>query len=752
MAPALISSGPEPSMMTPGQLNSGLAPSQVPATTYVPPTDKELEILFQPMFDEYFKLTRDDELVPSATAVNAQVAPPVNSFAREPGSTQSSSRDVSLAEPNQVNQPPDHLRKWSKDHLLDNVVGNPSRPNFKMAITKDCCFEAMQDEIHEFDRLEVWVLVRKLDHAMIISLKWIYKVKLDEYSEVLKNKSRLVAKGYRQEEGIDFEESVALVAQVYIRQLEGFEDPDNPIHVYRLKKALYGLKQAPKAWYDTLSKFLMANKFSKGLQVSQSPKGIFINQAKYALEILKKCGMDLFDPVDTPMLDRLKLDEDLLGIPDNCMALTAYADTDHAGYQDSRRSMSGSAQFLRDRLKRWLKKMFPLKLLSEQVNRFYLTLHGYRLEKFWNTMTYDAKTGVYIVQLDEQWFTLSANLLRKALDITLIDPAHPLNHLLLVMWLWILLANCGGKQNIHQRPESAIHVTGDDFLLSNLKFVPKGERDEVFGMDIPTRLITDAIKNSPYYEKHMNLVAKQPKAKEGVKKKTISEAMRSEKPAPGKPYLKLVDDEEEEVQHEPEPQDEETDADLERALKMSLDFSQPQGQVKDEPADLERVIEEIQKLLDVAGKGKDIVTEEQAAHSLLDLHKSKKKSTTEQFVLQRRDDTTTGPSSQPQDETSEKVVQETSSPSDSTSVAEKRVDSERTKSGTEAEARSNPRIDHAALAGSDPEPMQMPEGAEDQARSDPRKGHESLAGPDLKPMHEDFYATAYFDVHKSLKR
>ncbi|GJU56318.1 retrovirus-related pol polyprotein from transposon TNT 1-94 [Tanacetum coccineum] len=134
---------------------------------------------------------------------------------------------------------------------------------------------------------------------MIIALKWIYKVKLDEYGDVLKNKARLVAKGYRQEEGIDFEESFSPIArieairifianaasknmtiyqmdvkttffngelkeEVYVSQPEGFVDPDHPTHVYRLKKALYGLKQAHRAWYDTLSRFLLDNKFSKG--------------------------------------------------------------------------------------------------------------------------------------------------------------------------------------------------------------------------------------------------------------------------------------------------------------------------------------------------------------------------------------------------------------------------------------------------------------------------------------------------------
>ncbi|GJS77858.1 putative ribonuclease H-like domain-containing protein [Tanacetum coccineum] len=272
MAPVRMSSGPEPIIMTPGQLKSGLAP-----------TDKELEMLFQPMFDEYVEQSRVNEPVPSATAVNAQVVPPGTSLSTtiaqdapstsassstsdmhhpvrhqgiaeeptledspithdalhpsfnpvtgEPGSTQSSSGNVNTAEPNQVTQPPEHLRRWTKDHPLDNIVGNPSRPvstrkqlvsdalwccfhtelskvepkNFKMAVIEDCWFQAMQDEIHEFDRLEVWELVPRPIYVMVIALKWIYKVKLDEYGDVLKNKARLVAKGYRQEEDADHE-------------------------------------------------------------------------------------------------------------------------------------------------------------------------------------------------------------------------------------------------------------------------------------------------------------------------------------------------------------------------------------------------------------------------------------------------------------------------------------------------------------------------------------------------------------------
>ncbi|GKD75687.1 retrovirus-related pol polyprotein from transposon TNT 1-94, partial [Tanacetum coccineum] len=79
---------------------------------------------------------------------------------------------------------------------------------------ESCLIEAMQEEIHEFERLELWELVPRYNKVMIISLKWIFEVKLDEYDDVLKNKARLVAKGYRQEEGIDFDESFALVAHI----------------------------------------------------------------------------------------------------------------------------------------------------------------------------------------------------------------------------------------------------------------------------------------------------------------------------------------------------------------------------------------------------------------------------------------------------------------------------------------------------------------------------------------------------------
>nr|GEV23361.1 retrovirus-related Pol polyprotein from transposon TNT 1-94 [Tanacetum cinerariifolium] len=222
-------------------------PNLVPAAPYVPTTNKDLEILFQPMFNEYLEPPRVDRLVSPALAVPV----PVNSAGVAAEST-----------------------------LMDE---NPFAP-----VNKD-----------PFINIFAPKPTSAASSSGDATLKWIYKVKLDKYDDVLKNKARLVAKGYRQEEGIDFEESFAPAArieairifianaasknmtiyqmdvkttflngelkeEVYVYQPEGFIDPDHPTHVYRLKKALYGLKHAPRAWYDTLSRFLLDNKFSKG--------------------------------------------------------------------------------------------------------------------------------------------------------------------------------------------------------------------------------------------------------------------------------------------------------------------------------------------------------------------------------------------------------------------------------------------------------------------------------------------------------
>ncbi|GJX00926.1 retrovirus-related pol polyprotein from transposon TNT 1-94 [Tanacetum coccineum] len=285
---------------------------------------------------------------------------PLHESLHEESTSQGSSLNV-----RQIHTLFEHLGRWTEDLPIANVIGNPSRSvstrkqlqtdamwcyfdafltsvepkNFKQAMTKPSWIDAMQEEIHEFERLQVSKLVPCPDKVLLIKLKWVYKVKTDEFGGVLKNKARLVAQGFRQEEGINFEESFA---------------PDNPSHVYKLKKALYGLKQAPRAWYDMLSSFLISQHFSKG---AVDPT-FFTRQAGDDLLLVQIYVDDIIfastnTAMYTHMVEKSKLDEDLQGKP---VDATLYH-VDHVGCQDTRRSTSGSAQFLGDKLVSWsLKK------------------------------------------------------------------------------------------------------------------------------------------------------------------------------------------------------------------------------------------------------------------------------------------------------------------------------------------------------------------------------------------------------------
>ncbi|GKC18168.1 integrase, catalytic region, zinc finger, CCHC-type containing protein, partial [Tanacetum coccineum] len=155
-------------------------------------------------------------------------------------------------------------KSWTKDHPLEQVIGNPSqsiRTRRQLETYSEMCMFTLSEELHQFDRLDVWELVDRPLCKIVINMKWLWKNKCDEENTVIHNKARLVAKGYAQKEGINFEESFAPVARLEAVRLviaypDGFVDPYHPDQVYRLKKALYGLKQAPRAWYDELSNFL----------------------------------------------------------------------------------------------------------------------------------------------------------------------------------------------------------------------------------------------------------------------------------------------------------------------------------------------------------------------------------------------------------------------------------------------------------------------------------------------------------------
>ncbi|GJU56961.1 retrovirus-related pol polyprotein from transposon TNT 1-94 [Tanacetum coccineum] len=275
------------------------------------PSKEDLDNLFGPMFEEYYEQKSSDTPIYSA------------------------------AQPTQV-----HEDSPSTSSIIVDEQTSP------ISLT----------EADEFDQEDTAALLciiepKNIKEAMadhkeknIIALKWLWKNKCDAKNIVVRNKTRLVAKGYKKEEGIDFEESFAPVArleairmfiayvahknitifqmdvktaflnghfkeEVYVSQPEGFIDPEFPDHVYRLKKALYCLKQAPRAWYDKLSSFLIEHGFTK---VHQSPHGIFISQSQYVIELLKKHGLDECISMSTPMATK-KLDADLQGTPTDQM-------------------------------------------------------------------------------------------------------------------------------------------------------------------------------------------------------------------------------------------------------------------------------------------------------------------------------------------------------------------------------------------------------------------------------------------------
>ncbi|GJU78611.1 retrovirus-related pol polyprotein from transposon TNT 1-94 [Tanacetum coccineum] len=489
-------SGPKLRPLTSGHINSGLyfkpSPSVVSLTTFTVTLPQDTTRASSSISID------QDAPSTSITPITTETITLIHSTNTSPA--ESSSRIVNSSNMHTFNQPLSHTRKWTRDYSLVTIIGNPSKPvstrqqlktdamwcyfhafltkfepnNYIEAIKESSWIEAMQEEIQEFDRLQVWELVPRPSNTMLIALNCIFKVKLDEYGARIEAIISFIAYDahknmttYQMDVKTSFLNGV-LKEEVYVSHLEGFVDQDYPNHVCRLKKALYGLKQAPRAWYEMLSKFLLSQKFVKGvvdptlftwmdgkdlklvqiyvddiifgstnpifcklfakemssrlkmsmmgkmsfflgLQVSQNPRGIFINQSDNALEMLKKYGLENCDAVDIPMVERSKLDKDpqgtqvdptcyhsmvgslmfltasrldpvfavymcaryqakptekhliavkrvfrylkgtinigLWSFKDTRFGLTAFTDADHAGCQDTRRSTSGSEQF-----------------------------------------------------------------------------------------------------------------------------------------------------------------------------------------------------------------------------------------------------------------------------------------------------------------------------------------------------------------------------------------------------------------------
>ncbi|GJX30365.1 integrase, catalytic region, zinc finger, CCHC-type containing protein [Tanacetum coccineum] len=399
LAPQQMTSVPNSTELELTALQSGRSRSALvkdPEPPSVPPTKKQVDDLFQ-WFD-------DDEVVPippvvPITPVNVPAAPAPENANGSPSTTVISEGAPAVTEsllPHQIplpdtsdsdvetlfdhvdsnvfdtynapetdseashsnsvnidvtpnNQLP-HVQKWTQAHPLENIIGDKDRP---VVVYQETARNRrnVDEEIHEFERLDVWILVPCPDNILIIPLKWIFKIKLDEYGDVLKNKARLVAKGYRQEAGIDFEESFAPVARL------------EAIRLFIAHAAKYFVVSRPSiACVSSQESSLWALTSSTCVA---KPTEMHLTAIKRIFRYLKgTIHMGLWYPKDSGF------------------DLKAFADADYAGCHDTRRSTSGSAQFLGHRLVSWSSKKQKSTAIST-TEAEYIALSGCCAQILW---------------------------------------------------------------------------------------------------------------------------------------------------------------------------------------------------------------------------------------------------------------------------------------------------------------------------------------------------------------------------------
>ncbi|GJX11404.1 retrovirus-related pol polyprotein from transposon TNT 1-94 [Tanacetum coccineum] len=365
MASKHSSSGPALHEMTPATISSGLMPNPPPSTPFVPP----LRIVAP---------------VPAAST-SSPSSTTVDQDAPSPNNSQTTLENQS---PNILNDVEEENHDLDVAHMNNDMFFVEPK-TYKDALTQACWIEAMQEELNEFERIEVWELISRPDKVMVITLKWIYKVKLDELGVARLDAIRIFL-------------AYAAHMNIIIYQMDVKTTFLNGI----LREEVYEFSKG------TMDPTLFIRRQGKDiLLISQSPRGIFINQSKYALESFKKYGMESSDPVDTPMVEKSKLDEDTQGKAedpthyrkayrkaltcckkifkfirgtinkglwypkDSSIALTAYADADHAGCQDTRRSTSRCMQLLGDRLVSWSSKRLKSAAISSTKDE-YIALSG----------------------------------------------------------------------------------------------------------------------------------------------------------------------------------------------------------------------------------------------------------------------------------------------------------------------------------------------------------------------------------------
>ncbi|GJZ03100.1 retrovirus-related pol polyprotein from transposon TNT 1-94 [Tanacetum coccineum] len=379
---------------------------------------KDLEDLIHNFYDEYFdslKITKSlttnvetsNNEIPSH---EGEVFHEVSESFQEESSSSSLNDDVQQSS-KEVMVLPTNTQSIS-NNMVPNVNEASSSHNVFNERLEDAYFDASMtfhdtSNVHTFyqpypheKNIEPANVVEALKDAdwTIIKTKWIFKNKKDESSLVILNKARLVAVGYYQQEGIDYDEMFSPVArieairlflayvvhkdftvfqinvktailngilkeEVYVGQPPGFFSKQYPDHVYALDKALYGLKQAPQAWYDVLSKFLIDSGFPKRMENCDTVPTPMVEQAKLKLDLVGKSldHTDYHSIIGSLMYLTLSRPDIMFATclwypKDSGFDLTAYSDADHAGCHLDRKSTSGSVQVLGDKLVCWSSK------------------------------------------------------------------------------------------------------------------------------------------------------------------------------------------------------------------------------------------------------------------------------------------------------------------------------------------------------------------------------------------------------------
>nr|GEU71636.1 retrovirus-related Pol polyprotein from transposon TNT 1-94 [Tanacetum cinerariifolium] len=481
-----LGSRPRLQCMTPTTSSFRLVPNLIPQQPCIPPPRDDWDCLFQHMFDEYFN---PPTIVVSPALIAA--APRAVSLADLHVSLSIDQDAPSISIPSSQEQEHSPI-------IFQGFKESPKTPHFH--------YDPLHESFHE-------------DSTCQGSLSNIYKVKTDEFGGVLKNKARLVAQGFMQEESINFEESFAPVARIeaiqifvanaakknmtifqidvktaflngelkeedYVSQLEGFVDQDNLSHVYKLKKAMYGLKQAPRAWYDMLLSFLISQYLSKGV-------------------------------VDLTLFTH-KAGNDLLLVENGIVELY-FVKTEY-------------------QLADIFTKLLPRERFNFLIEELVVYMH-----QFWEIVTKDKST--YQFKIDNKKFSVNVEVFRDILNIcpriqdfvALIweDLAYHIDNIdsnkqdkmFYLRFTKIIIHHFFEKdKSISMRNRMFMHTARDDSLLGTMRFVSRHTDTQVYVAIIPKEMTNQALLDSVAYKTYyaIALGAKPPRSRKSQKKSDLA--------------------------------------------------------------------------------------------------------------------------------------------------------------------------------------------------------------------------------------